>query len=79
VGQSVGLHPVWLMFALFAFGYVFGFVGLLLAVPMAAAAGVLVRFALRQYLKSKLYLGVRRDMPEPVAAAIEPVPRRKRK
>lgn len=79
VGQSVGLHPVWLMFALFAFGYVFGFVGLLLAVPMAAAAGVLVRFALRQYLKSKLYLGVRRDMPEPIAVAAEPVPKRKRK
>ena len=57
VGKSVGLHPVWLMFALFAFGYVFGFVGLLLAVPMAAAAGVLVRFALGQYLQSPLYLG----------------------
>src|SRR4030095_3358045 len=45
VGESVGLHPVWLMFALFAFGYLFGFVGLLLAVPLAAAFGVLVRFA----------------------------------
>ena len=42
VGESVGLHPVWLMFALFAFGYLFGFVGLLLAVPVAAAIGVLV-------------------------------------
>ena len=50
VGDRIGLHPVWLMFALFAFGYLFGFVGLLLAVPMAAAAGVLVRFALKQYL-----------------------------
>ena len=59
VGKSVGLHPVWLMFALFAFGYAFGFVGLLLAVPMAAAAGVLVRFGLRQYLNSTLYLGTR--------------------
>lgn len=57
VGKSVGLHPVWLMFALFAFGYAFGFVGLLLAVPMAAAAGVLARFALKQYLGSRLYLG----------------------
>ena len=57
VGKSIGLHPVWLMFALFAFGYAFGFVGLLLAVPMAAAAGVLVRFGLRQYLASRLYLG----------------------
>lgn len=57
VGESIGLHPVWLMFALFAFGYAFGFVGLLLAVPLAAAAGVLTRFALRQYLESRLYLG----------------------
>ena len=59
VGKSVGLHPVWLMFALFAFGYAFGFVGLLLAVPMAAAAGVLVRFELSQYLESTLYLGTK--------------------
>ena len=63
VGKSVGLHPVWLMFALFAFGYVFGFVGLLLAVPMAAAAGVLVRFGLKQYLSSRLYLGSGRAAP----------------
>ncbi|MDP4822365.1 MAG: AI-2E family transporter [Aestuariivirgaceae bacterium] len=60
VGNSVGLHPVWLMFALFAFGYLFGFVGLLLAVPMAAAVGVLTRFALKQYLASPLYLGQRK-------------------
>jgi len=57
VGESIGLHPVWLMFALFAFGYLFGFVGLLLAVPLAAATGVLVRFGLRRYLASPLYTG----------------------
>ncbi len=57
VGESVGLHPVWLMFALFAFGYLFGFVGLLLAVPLAAGAGVLIRFALGRYLASPLYTG----------------------
>ena len=57
VGPVVGLHPVWLMFALVAFGYLFGFVGLLLAVPLAAATGVLARFALRQYLASPLYTG----------------------
>ncbi|BCJ90870.1 AI-2E family transporter [Terrihabitans soli] len=57
VGRSVGLHPVWLMFALFAFGSLFGFVGLLLAVPLAAATGVLVRFALGRYLESPLYTG----------------------
>jgi predicted PurR-regulated permease PerM len=57
VGSSVGLHPVWLMFALFAFGALFGFVGLLVAVPAAAAVGVLVRFALSRYLQSDLYAG----------------------
>lgn len=57
VGHSVGLHPVWLMFALFAFSYLFGFVGLLLAVPLAAAAGVLIRFAIRRYLSSPFYTG----------------------
>lgn len=63
VGSSIGLHPVWLMFALFTFGYIFGFVGLLLAVPLAAAAGVLVRYGLAQYLASKLYRGVPAEKP----------------
>jgi predicted PurR-regulated permease PerM len=58
VGKEVGLHPVWLMFALIAFGVLFGFVGLLLAVPIAAVIGVLVRFLLRQYLASPYYTGV---------------------
>jgi predicted PurR-regulated permease PerM len=57
VGKSVGLHPVWLMFALFAFGSLFGFVGLLIAVPIAAAIGVLLRFALKRYVASPLYTG----------------------
>ncbi|MBI3436808.1 MAG: AI-2E family transporter [Proteobacteria bacterium] len=57
VGQSVGLHPVWLMFALLAFGYLFGFVGLLVAIPLAAAVAVVVRFALRKYLSSPFYTG----------------------
>lgn len=57
VGDSIGVHPVWLMFALLAFGSLFGFVGLLLAVPLAAVIGVLCRFALRQYLASRLYYG----------------------
>ncbi len=63
VGKSIGLHPVWLMFALFAFGYLFGFVGLILAVPLAAAAGVLGRFGLRHYLNSRLYLGFEPEVP----------------
>ncbi len=58
VGGSIGLHPVWMMFALLAFSYVFGFMGLLLAVPMAAATGVFVRYGLRKYLHSKFYTGV---------------------
>jgi predicted PurR-regulated permease PerM len=57
VGESVGLHPVWLMFALLAFGSLFGFTGLLLAVPMAAIVGVLARFSLTKYLDSPLYKG----------------------
>ena len=57
VGESVGLHPVWLIFALLAFGYLFGFVGLLVAVPLAATIGVLCRFALRRYLRSSFYTG----------------------
>jgi predicted PurR-regulated permease PerM len=57
VGESVGLHPVWLIFALLAFGYLFGFVGLLVAVPLAATMGVLVRFALHRYRESSLYTG----------------------
>ena len=57
VGRSVGLHPVWVIFALLAFGYLFGFVGLLVAVPLAATIGVLVRFALQRYRASVLYTG----------------------
>lgn len=58
VGESVGLHPVWLILALTVFGALFGFVGMLVAVPMAASLGVLVRFALEQYRDSRLYQGL---------------------
>ncbi|WP_162651728.1 AI-2E family transporter [Lentilitoribacter sp. Alg239-R112] len=61
VGERVGLHPVWLMFALLAFAALFGFVGMLIAVPAAAAVGVLVRFALERYLDSDLYKGDQAD------------------
>jgi predicted PurR-regulated permease PerM len=57
VGKNVGLHPVLLMFAMFAFGYLFGFVGLLVAVPLAATIGVVSRFALTQYFASPFYTG----------------------
>ncbi|MEP1610966.1 MAG: AI-2E family transporter [Roseobacter sp.] len=57
VGSSVGLHPVWLLLALSVFGAIFGFVGMLIAVPVAAALGVVTRFATAQYRKSLLYRG----------------------
>lgn len=57
VGNSVGLHPVWLIFALAVFGALFGFVGMLVAVPVAAAIGVVTRFATEQYKTSQLYRG----------------------
>lgn len=60
VGRSVGLHPVWLILALSVFGALFGFVGLLVAVPVAAAIGVLARFGAGLYLASDLYHGPHR-------------------
>jgi predicted PurR-regulated permease PerM len=69
VGASVGLHPVWVMFALLAFGALFGFTGLIMAVPLAAATAVIMRFVLRKYLSSPLYTG------EPDAGDKFPVPR----
>jgi predicted PurR-regulated permease PerM len=67
VGQKIGLHPVWLIFSLFVFSYLFGFVGVLVAVPIAAAIGVIVRYALRAYLDSDVYRG-RPAMPAAVPA-----------
>ena len=55
VGDSVGLHPLWIMFALLAGGSLFGILGMLLAVPVAAVIGVLMSFAILQYKKSALY------------------------
>ncbi|WP_078522844.1 AI-2E family transporter [Thioclava sp. F28-4] len=57
VGDSVGLHPLWLIFALSAFGTLFGFVGMLVAVPVAAVIGVVARFFIDQYLQGALYRG----------------------
>jgi len=64
VGNRVQLHPVWIMFAIFAFSALGGFVGALLAVPMAATLGVLMRFTIRQYEASRLYLGDADDPPK---------------
>lgn len=68
VGQSININAVWMMFALFAFGLLLGFVGLLLAVPLTAIAGVLTRYALRKYQESTLYRGVSDPDPTPVPA-----------
>lgn len=74
VGQSININPVWLMFALFAFALIFGFVGLLLAVPLAAISGVLTRYALSKYRASSLYLGAEPVLPPlpPAGRAIDP-------
>ncbi|HTM78423.1 MAG TPA: AI-2E family transporter [Devosia sp.] len=61
VGSSININPVWMMFALLALGALFGFVGLLLAVPMAAVASVLIRYGVRKYKGSTLYLGQNGD------------------
>ncbi len=78
VGKSVGLHPVWLLVALSVFGSVFGFVGLLVAVPVAASIGVLIRFGVAQYHASLLYQGTT-AIVEPVEEAPATKPRRSRK
>lgn len=67
VGGSVGLHPVWLLFALAVFGALFGFVGMLVAVPFAASLGVFARFAITRYQQSALYRGSPTAMPPPAA------------
>ena len=75
VGGHVGLHPVWLLLALSVFGALFGFAGMVMAVPLAAALGVIVRFLTGRYRESALYTG--RDVPpEPAQPTlIEIVPR----
>ncbi len=69
VGDRVGLHPVWVIFALLAGGLMFGLVGVLLALPVAAVIGVLIRFMLGRYLESDYYWG---NVARPTAAPTEP-------
>lgn len=57
VGEKVGLHPVWIIFGMLAGGALFGFVGVLIAVPLTAVIGVLIRFATDRYLHSSYYSG----------------------
>ena len=55
--ERTGLHPLWVIFGVFAGGALFGFVGMLLAVPACAVIGVLVRFAVARYKESETYRG----------------------
>lgn len=57
VGDRVRLHPIWVLFAIFAGGEIMGFTGVLIAVPAAAVVGVLVRFYVGTYLESSLHQG----------------------
>ena len=57
VGDSVGLHPVWIVLALAVGGFFFGFVGLLIAVPVAAGVKLLVIRGVERYRTTKLYRG----------------------
>ncbi|MFO3704875.1 AI-2E family transporter [Xanthomonas codiaei] len=59
VGDKIGLHPVAVIFAVMAGGQLFGFLGMLLALPVAAVANVLLRYAHEQYTRSDLYAGER--------------------
>ena len=70
VGDRIGLHPVAVIFAVLAFGELFGFVGILLALPMASIAMVLLRFLRERYEASSLFAG--REQPEVVLAPREP-------
>ncbi len=63
VGDKVGLHPVWIIFALLGFGSVFGLLGLIVAVPVSSAIGVLLRFATHRYRQSPIFTGVVTSRP----------------
>ncbi|TAN05318.1 MAG: AI-2E family transporter [Rhodanobacteraceae bacterium] len=71
VGDRIGLHPVAVIFAVLAFGELFGFIGILLALPMASIAMVLLRFLRERYEASALYAG--REQPKIVSASGDPV------
>lgn len=63
VGESVNLHPVWVILALSVFGFFFGFVGLLLAVPLAVLLKLILTYSLQRYRRSRLFLGEERALP----------------
>ena len=55
VGEQVGLHPVWIIFALMSGGAIFGFWGMFFSIPIAAIVGVLIRSSIKYYLASHIY------------------------
>lgn len=55
LGDSTGLHPLWIIFGLLAGGALLGFVGVLIALPLTAILGVVIRFSLKMYKKSRVY------------------------
>lgn len=57
VGENIGLHPVWVMFALLAGGALLGLLGMIIAVPVVAIIGVMLRYLIENYKKSQIYLG----------------------
>jgi predicted PurR-regulated permease PerM len=71
VGNQVRLHPVWLLFALIASGYLLGFTGLLISVPLAAAIGVIVRHAIRKYYESPMYEAEENHEPEKPVVSVQ--------
>lgn len=73
VGKSVGLHPVWLLFALSAFASLYGFIGMLIAVPVAACFGVIGRFMLGRYQHSEAYLGKAGEVEDFSPEAVTPL------
>lgn len=72
IGERVRLHPVWLIFAIVVGAYLMGFVGALIAMPMAAVIGVMVRFSMEKYYESDLYKGTPQlEQPKRVAKKAE--------
>lgn len=57
IGDRIGLHPVWIIFSLLVGGLLFGFLGMFLAMPVAATIGVLIRFSMTKYFQSAFYHG----------------------
>lgn len=68
IGEKVGLHPVWIIFALLAAGTWFGFIGILLALPVAATLGVIARICLNWYVGTPFYLH-KSPAPKPTKGA----------